>query len=93
MSGYLVVLITAFDTRPVRLFDSRGEAVAFAEAATVGDEDASRRGMKRGCLIDRDGCLRLSEAVLAVGVLPFDGGEPGELIPVRSFAGAGRPQP
>jgi hypothetical protein len=80
MNGFLVVLECYFDTKPVRLFATRAEAVAFARRVRESGEDP--HPTKPGCL----GSPGLREVLLAVSVIEFVGGAPGKKTPVQVFA-------
>lgn len=82
MSGYLVVMVCAFDTLPLGLFASRKEAERFAQGV---ESKESNGGLPRGCLLDKNGHVRLAHRPLGVGVVPFADGRPGEMIGVKTL--------
>jgi hypothetical protein len=81
MNAFLVMVICAFDTKPWRLFATQEEALAFAEALEVVN---AQHSLPRGCIE----LLRLRERAMAVAIVPFVDGVPGELMPVKWFAHA-----
>lgn len=82
MNGYLVTAVLAFDRRPLRLFATREEAIAFAERVR---QVEATPPTKPGCLLGEAGTVFLEDRLYYVEVVPFANGVPGETIPVKDF--------